>query len=154
MLGKHLKEPETPEVIEYDPYAKIVINTCDSFSSVVPEVMTAGQLAIVFRNEKMQTKSLAGLRGRIAKVEEYIKENLDELDEHAKEIAKLLDIVLTETKDVTVTVEVSLTIDLDCNDDLDDFIQNLSFSVESGYGNFDSDVTDSYGSVQDWSETS
>lgn len=153
LLGKHSQEPAVPEVLAYDPYAQIVVNVAEqAYNSVEAEIFNAGALTTLYRNEKLQTKALQKLRGQVNRLEAYLLENLEELDEHAKEIASIFEISLTQTKEVTVTVDFNLTIELDNNDDLDDFIQNLTFNVESGYGNFDSEVTDSYGSVQSWDE--
>jgi hypothetical protein len=88
-----------------------------------------------------------------------LKEMLDELldseeieEDVAEKIADIFGLSIAKTVDVSVTVEFNLTITLPRSEDLDDVVNNLSFSVETGYRD-DADIESEDYSVVDWTES-
>ena len=74
-------------------------------------------------------------------------ENYDELDEHAKEIADLLDVELTREVEVTITYEVYATVTLGVGEELDDVVCNLDL-----YARDTDNITIDGQEMTDWSE--
>jgi len=149
MIGKHGQEPETPEVLSYDPYAKIVYNSSDNYySEVIPTIVTADKVTTVFRNQQQ----LAAIRDRhetnVDKVRDYLIENYEELDEHAEAIAKLLNIDLSTEIEVDISVSIRATITVPVGTSVYDISTN-AFDVELISNDSEYEVQDYYADVDD-----
>ena len=119
--------------LSYDPYAKIVVNTHQPvYSGVTPQTLEAHEVTSLFNNKEIQAKNISKYRTQIENVREYLVENYDSLDEHADEIARLLDIELTNevTVDVNVTFSVTMTLPIGIEADSVDS-NDFSFVIES-----------------------
>lgn len=102
--------PTEPELV-YDPYATIVYNANPSYyGDSMPTKVTADQITSQYRNEKTWRERANKHETNIEKVREYLIENYEELDEHAKAIADLLSIELSETLEVEFAVTIKATI--------------------------------------------
>jgi len=144
---KHASTETTPEELAYDPYAKIVVNVHEPvYAGVTPEVLEAHQVTSLKNNDTLLKKRFAKLNGQIDNVREYLLENYDELDSHADEIARLLEIDLSKTVEVEVNVTFRTTIEIDPSKDVDDLGgYDFDFTIESASTDFeisdyDSDV--------------
>jgi predicted nuclease with TOPRIM domain len=62
-----------------------------------------------YNNEAYASK-LSARNDQVDKLEEYLKENWESLDEHAEEIAEIFDISITSTKTFTFTLEVEVEV--------------------------------------------
>jgi len=133
-------QPLEPELV-YDPYAKIVVNVSPSYASVTPEVLEAHQVTSLKNNETLRTQRIVKLNGQIDNVREYLLENYDELDNHADEIARLLDIELTNEVTVDVNVTFSVTMTLPMGTDAND-VEGHDFSFDVISENSDYEITD------------
>jgi len=138
--------PTVTEELTYDPYAQVVVNVSPNYSSVIPELMEAHQLSSLKNNETVRSNRIVKLNGQIDNVRDYLIENYDELDSHADEIARLLDIELSRTVTVDVNVTFSTTIELEVGKDADDLgYFDFDFTIDSASTDFeisdyDSDV--------------
>jgi predicted nuclease with TOPRIM domain len=88
------------------------------------------------------------------RLEEYLDENWDSLDDHAEEIAKIFDIDTEVEKEVEVTISGTMTIKAPRSFDWDDLsYTSFEVSIDTHWSNdfsiesYDLDVTDT--SVQD-----
>lgn len=88
------------------------------------------------------------------KLEEYLDENWDSLDDHAEEIAKIFDIDTEVEKEVEVTISGTMTIKAPRSFDWDDLsYTSFEVSIDTHWSNefsiegYDLDVTDT--NVQD-----
>jgi len=133
-------QPLEPELV-YDPYAKIVVNVSPSYASVTPEVLEAHQVTSLKNNETVRTQRIIKLNGQIDNVREYLLENYNELDNHADEIARLLDIELTNEVTVDVNVTFSATITLPMGTDAND-VEGHDFSFDLISENSDYEIQD------------
>ena len=137
------------EDIKYDAHATIVINESDSaYDDAKPRVMDAQEISAILRYDKRRQAELAELKGKLEHVKEYLLENYEELEEHAQEIADLLDIELVKEVSVTVTVEFEVQLSLKPDEDLDDIIMNLDYSIGTS-----DEVTDYYTGDVTWQES-
>jgi hypothetical protein len=137
-----------PELV-YDPYATIVYNAGDNYySDIVPTEVTADKVTTVFRNQKQ----LATLRDRhesnVEKVREYLIENYDELDEHAKKIADLLGIELSNEIEVEMSVTIKATIVVPIGTSVYD-LSTYDFDVELSCNESDYEIQDYDADVDD-----
>jgi hypothetical protein len=144
---KHKNPEATPEELAYDPYAKVVVNVHQPvYSGVTPLVLEAHEVTSLKNNDTLRQKRIAKLDASIEDVREYLIENYEELDEHAKTIADLLDIELVKTVEVDVNVTFRTTIELEVGKDVDDLgYHDFDFNIESSnndfeISDFDSDV--------------
>lgn len=141
--GRHSKPVTEPEVPTYDPYAKVVINTHQPvYAGTTPHILEAHEVTSLYNNNEIRTKRIATFESRIQNVREYLIENYEELDEHADEIARLLDIDLTNEVTVDVNVTFSVTMTLPIGIDAD--------SVEGHDFNFDITSENSDYEIQDY----
>lgn len=109
----------------YDPDASIVIMDGDDYKSV-----TAAQVAHIYKyNGSLKTLNQRHSQNIVA-LEEYLKENIEDLDDHAEEIAKIFDLELTKelTVHLTFTVEATVSVPVNYEVDEDDFQLSLSES--------------------------
>lgn len=137
------------ETIKYDAQATIVINDSDSaYDDAKPRVMNAQEISAVLRYDKKRQEELAELKRKIEHVKEYLLEAYDDLGEHAQEIADWLDIELTKDVSVTVTVEFEVQLSVKPDEDMDDILMNLEYSME----NHDS-VIEYYAGDVTWKES-
>lgn len=137
------------EDIKYDGDATIVINESDSaYDDAKPRVVNAQEISAILRYDKRRQEELADLKRKIEHVKEYLLEAYDDLGESAQEIADWLDIELVKKVSVTVTVEFEVQLALKPEEDLDDIIMNLDYSI-----NRCDEVTDYYSGDVQWKES-
>lgn len=141
--GRHAKPVTEPEVPTYDPYAKVVINTHQPvYAGTTPHILEAHEVTSLYNNKAVLSSRNTKLETRIENVREYLIENYDELNDHADEIARLLDIELTNEVTVDVNVTFSVTMTLPIGIDAD--------SVEGHDFNFDITSENSDYEIQDY----
>jgi len=139
---KHKNPEATPEELAYDPYAKIVVNVHQPvYSGVTPLVLEAHEVTSLKNNDTLRQKRIAKLDASIENVREYLVENYDELGEHADEIARLLDIELTNEVTVDVNVTFSVTMTLPMGTDAND-VEGHDFSFDVISENSDYEIQD------------
>lgn len=120
------------ETIKYDSTAILIINESDSvYDEAKPKVITAQDVSTSMRSMKRTSKELMELKGKVDTVRNYLLENYEELGEHAQEIADLLDLELTKDVSVTVTVEFEVQLSVKPDEDMDDILMNLEYSMEN-----------------------
>lgn len=129
--------------LTYNPYDKVVINVHQPvYSGVTPKVLEAHEVTSLFSNKAILASRNTKLETRIENVREYLIENYDELGDHADEIARLLDIELTNEVTVDVNVTFSVTMALPVGIEAD--------SVEGHDFNFDITSENSDYEIQDY----
>lgn len=134
--------------IVYDADATIVINEAKTYwGEVVPKVLRANEISHTYRQHDAIIQREHKKLENLDKVKEYLIENVDELGDHATEIAKILELDLDSYVDVTLNITATLTmcvpfgksiedlseydfdVDITCNDD--------DFEIESSDINVD-----------------
>lgn len=131
----------TPELV-YDPYATIVYNASDSYySTAKPETITADRITTIARSERNATRRVATYETNVDKVRDYLIENYDELEDHADEIARLLNIDLSQEVEVTFDVTIKATISIPVGKTVFD-LSTYDFDVELSSNESDYDVQD------------
>jgi hypothetical protein len=137
------------EDIKYESTATIVINESDTaYDDAKPRVMNAQEISAILRYDKRRQEELAELKRKVESVQEYLRESYNDLEDHAQEIADLLDIELTRDVLVTVTVEWEIQLAVKPGDDIGDIVDNLSFSIDTC-----DEVTDYTEGMVDWTES-
>jgi hypothetical protein len=137
------------EDIKYDGHATIIINESDTaWDEHKPKLMSAQDISAILRYDKRRQEELAELKRKVESVREYLIESYHDLDDHAQEIADLLDLELTRDVLVTVTVEWEVQLSVKPGDDIGDIVDNLSFSIDTS-----DDVTDYTEGIVDWNES-
>ena len=140
---KHASTETVTDEPIYNPYDKVIINVHQPYySGVTPKVLEAHEVTSLYSNKAILASRNTKLEGRIDNVRDYLIENYDVLDEHADEIARLLDIELTNevTVDVNVTFSVTMTLPVGIEAD----------SVEGHDFNFDITSENSDYEIQDY----
>lgn len=133
---------ESTSELTYDPYAKVVVNTHQPvYSGVTPLVLEAHEVTSLYNNKAIQSNRIVKYNTQIENVRHYLIENYDYLEEHADEIARLLDIELTNevTVDVNVTFSVTMTLPIGIEADS---VDGSDFSFEITSQNSDYEVQD------------
>jgi hypothetical protein len=146
LLGKHGVAPETPEVPVYDPKSLIVL----SDSQVMNAIDISNKINAL---ESIQSR-MSQMNVKVENLRETLGELLDndEIESDvAEKIADIFGITIDKTVDVLVTVEFNLTINLPRTEDLDDVVNNISFSAESYYRDNAEIESEDY-HIVDWSE--
>lgn len=141
---------ETPQeaVLDYNADTLVVLNESPAYySSVKPFTMTAKEISSAILRDKDNASRIAKFESRIFNVEQYLKDNYEELDDHAIEIAKLLGIDLNQKVEVEVSVTFTATLLLPMGTDIDDistfdFDATLTTNSDFDIDEFDYDVTD------------
>ena len=137
------------EEIKYDGHATIVINESDTaYDDAKPRVMNAQEISAILRYDKRRQEELAELKRKIEHVKDYLLEAYDDLGENAQEIADWLDIELTKDVSVTVTVEFEVQLSVKPDEDIDDILQNLDYSISTS-----DEVTEYYSGSVTWEES-
>jgi len=137
------------EDIKYDSHATIVVNESDTaWDEAKPKLMSAQDISTGMRTSKRISQELFDIKKKIEHVKEYLLEAYDDLGENAQEIADWLDIELTKDVSVTVTVEFEVQLSVKPDEDLDDILMNLDYSME----NHDS-VIEYYSGDVTWQES-
>lgn len=137
------------EGIKYDGHATIVINESDTaWNEEKPKLMSAQDISTLMRSNKKASQELFDLKRKVESVREYLLEAYDDMGDHAQEIADLLDVELVKEVSVTVTVEFEVQLALKPNEDLDDIIMNLGYSVDRC-----DEVTEYYSGDVTWTES-
>lgn len=130
-------EELTPTEPIYVPEARVVINTSpEYYAEKKLEVRTASELGRIARDCDSYRTSTNRLSGYIESVEKYLKENYDELEEHADEIAKLLGFELSNTVEVEFDVTVRATLTIPMGTSVDD-LSTYDFDLEISYNGRD-----------------
>jgi hypothetical protein len=120
------------EDIKYDGHATIVINESDTaWDEAKPKLMSAQDISTGMRTSKRISQELFDIKKKIEHVKGYLLEAYDDLGESAQEIADWLDIELTKDVSVTVTVEFEVQLSVKPDEDLDDILMNLDYSMET-----------------------
>lgn len=137
------------EGIKYDGHATIVINESDTaWNEEKPKLMSAQDISTLMRSNKKASQELFDLKRKVESVREYLLEAYEDMGDHAQEIADLLDVELVKEVSVTVTVEFEVQLALKPNEDLDDIIMNLGYSVDRC-----DEVTEYYSGDVTWTES-
>ena len=116
----------------YDQNATIVVNEADWYSDVKPRAMTASDLSGIIRQHNAMTQREAKKIDALDKCKEYLLENLDDLDDHATQIAEILGIDLSQSVTVTLNVTVTLDLTIPAGFDVDD-LDGDDFSIDVSY---------------------
>lgn len=130
----------TPE-LTYNSEATIVYNASDStWASAEPKIATADLVTVTMRNAKRLRSNMDRYEQNREKVREYLIENYSELGEHADEIAKLLEMELSQeiefSMDVTITGTITIPVDVLFED-----LSEYDFEVELTCNNSDYDLS-------------
>lgn len=130
----------------YDPYATLVMpdGNTRTASSICQDLS---------RLESVQTR-MTSMNAKVQNLEDTLKQYLDdeEIEEDvATEIANIFGISLDKTIEVTVNVEFTFTLTLPRDADLDDVVQNFSFSADT-YGS-DAEIESEDFTIVDWNES-
>jgi hypothetical protein len=137
------------EELKYDASAIIIINESDSvYDDAKPKVLTAQDVSQTMRSMKRTSKELMELKVKVDTVRDYLLENYQYMDDHAQEIADLLDLEMTKEVSVTVKVEFAVELAIKPNEDIGDIIDSLSFSISHC-----EEVTDYTEGDVDWDES-
>jgi hypothetical protein len=105
----------------YNPEATIVLNDLpDVYFEKRLHQRTAGEISRLWRDSERYQKSSQDLTAKIDFAGQYLKENYEELEEHADEIAKILGITLTNEVEFEMTVSITGTITLPMGKDFSD----------------------------------
>jgi len=131
-------EPLEPEVT-YDPYAKIVVNVHQPvYAGTTTLELYAHEVTSLKNNDKLRTQRLTKLDASIEDVRNYLIDNYEELDNHADEIAALLDIELVKTVEVMVNVTFNTTVELAIGKDVSDIdYSDFELTIESSNSDFE-----------------
>ena len=121
------------EDIKYDLTATIVYNESDEpwSEEPKPKVISAQDISSMGRRVKALERQVTDYKLKIGQVKDYLLEAYDDLGESAQEIADWLDIELTKDVSVTVTVEFEVQLSVKPDEDLDDILMNLEYSMET-----------------------
>ena len=137
------------EYLNYEPNALITYNENESaYGEVMPKLISVNEISVMARSMKRTSKELMDLKSKLESVREYLLEAYEDMGDHAQEIADLLDVELVKEVSVTVTVEYTLELALKPNEDIQEVIDNLSFSISHG-----DEVTDYTEGDVDWTES-
>lgn len=137
------------DYLNYEPNAVITYNeNDDAYGEVMPKIISAHDLNVMARSMKRTSKELMDLKRKVESVREYLLEAYEDMGDHAQEIADLLDVELVKEVSVTVTVEFEVQLALKPNEDLDDIIMNLGYSVDRC-----DEVTEYYSGDVTWTES-
>jgi len=132
---------------------EVVVKSVEELTAEVAQLTKELEFA-KSENEKV-IRWWTDLERKKDRLEEYLDENWDSLDDHAEEIAKIFDISTEVEKEVEVTISGTMTIKAPRSYDWDD-LQHTSFevSIETHWSNefsiesYDLDVNDT--NVQDY----
>jgi len=110
-------------------------DTCSKAESLRNE-LTLSEQRLQFR-----TRQASDLEERKENLRTYLVENYAELEQHATEIAEIMDISLTKSAEVEVTVVFTLQItDISIDTDIDGLVDDMEFSVSyRGDGDLESE---------------
>lgn len=118
------------EIVGYDPYQMVTVMVGGRYDSVPQSISVADISSKLTRLVTLENRDNSNIAARI-KLEDYLKENIDSLDDHAHEIAKIFGIELMRevTATVTFTITATLEIPFGYEVDEDDFQIDISESV-------------------------
>ncbi|NBW22851.1 MAG: hypothetical protein EBR82_84390 [Caulobacteraceae bacterium] len=141
-LGRHANPNQAPDELVYDPYAKIVVNVHQPvYAGVTPLVLEAHEVTSLKNNDAIRSQRIVKLNSQIDNVREYLIENYDELGDHADEIARLLDIELTNEVTIDLNVTFSVTMALPVGIGADS-VEGHDFSFDLISENSDYEIQD------------
>lgn len=137
------------EEIQYIASAIIVYNESDSaWGEHKPSVISAQDISTMARTGRRNNQELMSMKSNLHAVREYLLENYEDMGDHAQEIADLLEVEMTKEVTVTLTVEYTVELALKPNEDIQEVIDNLSFSISHG-----DEVTDYTEGEVEWTES-
>jgi hypothetical protein len=120
------------DYLNYEPHTLITYNeNDDAYGEVMPKTISANDVSVMARSMKRTSQELKDMKLKVGQVKDYLLEAYDDLGEHAQEIADWLDIELTKDVSVTVTVEFEVQLSVKPDEDLDDILMNLDYSMET-----------------------
>ena len=112
-LGKHINPNQEPEPLVYDPQSLVVINVSETWSEVKPELVNAGQVTDIYKNNQIKRNIISDFNKNNDAVQQYLIDNYDELDEHADKIAELLGFTLSREVELEITATFRVTVELE-----------------------------------------
>lgn len=115
----------------YDPNATIILNdNHDYYAEKRLHQRTASEISRVWRDSERYQKTAQTLSANIDFAVQYLKENYDDLELHADEIAKLLGVgELTNEVEFEMTVQITGTVTLPMGKTFSD-LSEYDFDVE------------------------
>lgn len=114
----------------YDPEATLIINQLpDVYAEKRLAKYNARELSRFYRDSERYQKSAEDLEAKIRFAERYLKENYEDLELHADELAEILGITLTNEVEFEMTVTITGTITLPMGKSFDD-LSEYDFDVE------------------------
>lgn len=143
---------ETPvvEVVPVDDWTPIhFISRSGSVESIRP---------VDIRTLQSQSDTAVNLRYQIERVADLLREAMSSGDTEVEidEVASLLDITLAREVTAEVTVSFTITLTATPGADIDDFLGDLTFSLDNGYyteGIDDVEIYDTSIDSTDWRES-
>ena len=131
---------------EYDPNAKMVIKKGYYYNSLANAEFAEVNADDVSRTY-WQKDALKETNDRNSRaydsVKEYLVENYDELNEHADEIAKILNIELSKTVDVIFDVTIKASVSIPVGKDVDDLsVYDFDITIESNESEYEIEDSD------------
>ena len=112
-VGRHINPNQEPEPLVYDPQSLVVINTSETWSEVKPELVNAGQVSDIYKNNQIKRNVIDDFNKNNDAVEQYLIDNYDELGEHADKIAELLGFTLSREVELEITATFRVTVELE-----------------------------------------
>ena len=113
----------------------VTSDTCSKAESL------RNELALSEHRLQFRTRQATDLEERKENLRTYLGENYAELEQHATEIAEIMDISLTKSAEVEVTVTFTLQItDISIDTDIDGLVDDMEFDVRyRGDGDLESE---------------
>lgn len=99
---------------------------------------------------ELQLKYNREKQAKIDRLDEWLSENWDNLDDTAHELAEMFDLSLTQTRTLTLTISAEVTLELPRGYDIDN-ISTYDFDLELNYSG-DGELTWSDVAVEDVNE--
>ena len=119
-----------PAPLEYKSEATIVLNDLpDYYMEKRLHQRTAGEISRVWRDCERHQTTAQDLDAKIRFAEKYLKENYEELEDHATELADILGITLTNEVEFEMTVQITGTVTLPMGKTFSD-LSEYDFDVE------------------------
>ena len=126
----------------YDSNATIVINKAPSYAHTPePEVKTAYEVSSTYRQISVLRDANDRHDNALAKVKSYLTENYEELEDHADEIARLLNIDLTQYITFEMNVTITGTLSLPIGKSFDD-VSEYDFDIDLSVNDRDIEIED------------
>ena len=136
------------ENLNYDPTATIVVSDKVSYVPTDIDVRTvnAFEISRSLRNLEKALEVSSEYNTKMYKVKKYLLENYDELELHADEIAKILDITLEKTIELELSITATVSLSVPVNVTADD-ISIHDFDLEISCNDYTYDIESAEASV-------